>query len=295
VTDIRHALTKTLIDGAEVAHTDSRGDGEPLLLIHGGGLADWMTPLGAELHGHRVIRMVRAGYTGGPLPDDLTIADHARHAATLLHRLGAAPAHVVAHSSGSAIALQLAVDSPSCVRTLCLLEPPLVDALADPSDVDYLRAAFGPVMGAAMAATARGDHAAAFDAFMPLVCGPRYREVMDDVLGAAVVDDAASHSGPLFTSEVPALGAWRFDPAVARPVVLVQGADSPPPVHRLIAHLAGLLPQATVETVENAGHLMPLTAPVTLAALISRVTGGRRDGDRAGGACRTEPRAVLPA
>jgi pimeloyl-ACP methyl ester carboxylesterase len=273
MTDIRQAVTTTLIDGAEVAHTDSGGDGEPILLMHGGGLADWMTPLAAELPGHRVIRLVRAGCTGGPVPDGLTIADHARHAATLLHRLGAAPAHVVAHSSGSAIALQLAVDSPSFVRTLCLLEPPLVDTLADPSDVDGLHAAFGPVLGAAMAATARGDHAAAFDAFMSLVCGPRYREVMDDVLGAAVVDDAASHSAPMFTSEVPALDGWTFDPAVARPVVLVQGGDSPPPVHRLIAHLAGLLPQATIETVENVGHLMPLTAPATLAALISRVTG----------------------
>jgi pimeloyl-ACP methyl ester carboxylesterase len=216
--------------------------------------------------------MVRAGYTGGPLPDGLTIADHARHAATLLDRLGAAPAHVVAHSSSAAIAFQLAVDNPSSVRTLVLLEPPLVDPLVDPSDVEGLRAAFGPVMGAAMAATARGDHTAAFDAFMPFVCGPRYREVMENAFGAAVVDDAASHSGPFFTSEVPALGTWTFDPAVARPVVLVQGGDSPPPVHRMIAHLAGLLPQATVETVENAGHLMPLTAPATLAALIARVT-----------------------
>jgi pimeloyl-ACP methyl ester carboxylesterase len=265
-------MITTLIDGAEVAHTDSGGDGAPILLMHGGGLADWLTPLAAELRGHRVIRLVRAGYTGGPVPDGLTIADHARHAATLLDRLGAAPAHVVAHSSSAAMALQLAVDNPSSVRTLVLLEPPLVDALADPSDVDSLRAAFGPVIGAAMAATARGDHAAAFDAFMPLVCGPRYREVMDDVLGAALVDGAASRSGPFFTSEIPALGTWTFDPAVARPVVLVQGGDSPPPVHRLIAHLARVLPQATVETVENAGHLMPLTAPGTLAALISRVT-----------------------
>ena len=272
MTDIRHAPATTLIDGAEVAHTDSGGDGEPILLMHGGGLADWMTPLATELRGHRVIRLVRAGYTGGPVPDGLTVADHARHAAILLRRLDAAPAHVVAHSSGAAIALQLAVDSPQSVRTLCLLEPPLVDSLADPSDLDGLHAAFGSVMGAVMAATARGDHAAAFDAFMPLVCGPRWREVMDDVLGAALVDDAARRSEAFFTSEVPALDGWTFDPAVPRPVVLVQGADSPPPVHRLIAHLAGLLPQATVETVENAGHLMPLTAPATLAALISRVT-----------------------
>lgn len=272
MTDVRRTLTTMLIDGAEVAYTGSGADGEPLLLMHGGGLADWMTPLAAELRGHRVIRLVRAGYTGGPLPDGLTVADHARHAGTLLHRLGCGPVHVVAHSSSSAIALQLAVDDPARVSTLCLLEPPLVDGLADPSDVADLRAVFGPAIGAAMAATARGDLAAAFDAFMPLVCGPRYRETMDDILGAAVVDDAVRRGGPFFTSEIPALNGWTFDPAVARPVVLVQGADSPPVLHRLVAHLARVLPQATVETVVDADHLMPLTAPATLAAMISRVT-----------------------
>jgi pimeloyl-ACP methyl ester carboxylesterase len=270
--DVHADPTRSLIDGAEVAYTDSGGDGEPLLLIHGGGLADWLTPLAATpaLKGFRVIRMVRAGYTGGPVPAGLTVADHARHAATLLRQLGAAPAHVVAHSSGSAIALQLAVDHPSSVRTVALCEPPLVDPLADPSDVDDLHAAFGPVMGSAMAATAQGDHAAAFEAFMALVCGPDYRRAMDDVLGAGLVDDAASHSGNFFTSELPAVGAWTFDPAVTRPVLLIQGAGSPPVVHRLIAHVAGRLPDSAVVTVDHANHLMPLTAPAELGELVAQ-------------------------
>jgi pimeloyl-ACP methyl ester carboxylesterase len=265
-------LTRTIVDGAEVAYTDSGGDGEPLVLIHGGGLADWLTPLAAtpELTDHRVIRMVRAGYTGGPPPAGLTVADHARHAAELLRQLEAAPAHIVAHSSGSTIALQLAVDDPAAVRTLVLCEPPLVDALADPADRDALRAAFGPVIGTAMAATAQGDHTTAFDAFMALVCGPDYRVVMNDVLGAGLVDDAADHSGAFFTSELPAVGAWTFDPAVNRPVLLIQGADSPPPVHRLVAHLAGLLPASEVVTVDHANHLMPLTASAELATLVAR-------------------------
>jgi pimeloyl-ACP methyl ester carboxylesterase len=143
-----------------------------------------------------------------------------------------------------------------------------VDALADPSDVDDLRAAFGPVMGAGMAATARGDHAAAFDAFMPVVCGPDYRVAMDDALGAGLVDDAAAGSRHFFTSEVPALNGWAFDPAVTQPVLLIVGADSPPVQHRLTAHLAGRLERATVVTVDHANHLMPLTVPAELARLI---------------------------
>jgi pimeloyl-ACP methyl ester carboxylesterase len=270
--DNRTGLTRSLIDGAEVAHTDSGGAGEPVLLLHGGGLADWFTPLAAvpELKDHRVIRMVRAGYTGGPPPPGLTVADHARHAATLLRQLDAAPAHVVAHSSGSVIALQLAVDAPSSVRTVTLVEPPFVDALSDPSDLDDLHAAFGPVIGAAMAATARGDRAAAFDGFMTLVCGPGYRGVMDDVLGAGLVDDAVAHGEAFFTSEVPALNGWTFDPAVTQPVLLIKGGDSPPPLHRLVAHLAGRLPDATVATVDHANHLMPLTAPAEIGELVAR-------------------------
>jgi pimeloyl-ACP methyl ester carboxylesterase len=270
--DTATELIRARIDGAEVAFTDSGGDGEPLLLIHGGGLADWLTPLAGtpELEDYRVIRMVRAGYTGGPVPDGLTVADHARHAASVLRRLDAAPAHVVAHSSGSTIALQLAVDNASSVRTVALLEPPLVDALADPADLDELHAALGSAIGSAMAATAQGDHAAAFDSFMTVVCGPGYRDVMNDALGAGVVDDAASQSRDFFASEMPAVNAWTFNPAVTQPVLLIQGADSPPPVHRLIAHVARRLPQSSVVTLDNANHLMPLTAPAELGSLIAR-------------------------
>jgi pimeloyl-ACP methyl ester carboxylesterase len=272
MTDIHTALTRSRIDGAEVAYTDSGGDGEPLLLIHGGGLADWFTPLAGtpELTDYRVIRMVRAGYTGAPVPPGLTVADHARHAAILLRQLDAAPDHVVAHSSGSTIALQLAVGEPASVGTVALCEPPLVDALADPSDLAELHAVLGPAVGSAMAATARGDHAAAFDAFMTVVCGPGYRGVLDDALGAGLVDDAVRASADFFTSELPAVGAWTFDPAVARPVLLIQGADSPPPVHRLIAYLADRLPDSAVVTVGNADHLMPLTAPAELGEIVAR-------------------------
>jgi pimeloyl-ACP methyl ester carboxylesterase len=105
---------------------------------------------------------------------------------------------------------------------------------------------------------------------MALVCGPDYRPVMNDVLGTGLVDDAADNSGAFFTSELPAVGAWTFDPAVTRPGLLIQGADSPPPVHRLIAHLAGLLPESAVVTVDHADHLMPLTAPAQLGTVVAR-------------------------
>ncbi len=257
---------------AELAYTDSGGTGEPVLLMHAGAFADWFVPMATDpaLGGHRVIRLIRAGYTAAPAPAGLTIADHAGHAAELLRRLGTGPAHVVAHSSATTIALQLGLDHPELVRTLCLSEPPLIDALTDPADHEALHAALGPAIGAAMAATARGDRPAAFDAFMSAVCGPDYRRAMADALGAGAVEEAERRSGSFFTGEMPAVNTWTFDPTrLTAPVLLVQGGASPQPVHRTIAHLAALIPGATTTTIDGVDHLLPLTAPAELARVVA--------------------------
>ena len=73
-------VTRWRAGAVELTYTDSGGAGDPVLLLHGGGLADWLTPLAADptLRGDRVIRLVRAGYTDAPVPDGLTVdgADH---------------------------------------------------------------------------------------------------------------------------------------------------------------------------------------------------------------------------
>ena len=75
------------------------------------------------------------------------------------------------------------------------------------------------------------------------------------------------------TDEIPAVNAWTADPAATAhlraPVLLIQGSASPPPVHRLISRLAGLIPDATIATIRHANHLLPLTAPTELARLIT--------------------------
>jgi pimeloyl-ACP methyl ester carboxylesterase len=271
---LRPELTRWRTGPVELTYTDSGGDGEAMLLLHGGGLADWFAPLAANptLRGNRVIRLVRAGYTDAPVPDGLTVNDHSEHAAALLRHLGAAPAHVVAHSSGCTVALQLTIAHPGLVRTLSLCEPPLVAALADPDDHELLRTQFGPAIGSAIAAISRGDLPTAFDTFMALVCGASYRRVMTDTLGADVVEDAVNRCRYLFTQESPAINAWTFDPAALThlnpPVLLIQGGASPPPVHRLIAHLAGLIPNATIATIADANHLLPLTEPTELGRIV---------------------------
>ena len=85
-------LTEMTVDGATVAYADT-GAGDPVLLVHAGVFGAWIAPLAALLPG-RPIRLLRAGYTGGPPPPPLEVADHVRHAAAVLDALGTGPATV---------------------------------------------------------------------------------------------------------------------------------------------------------------------------------------------------------
>src|SRR5918998_1739657 len=116
------AMQQLAVAGSEIEYADE-GAGDPILLIHAGVFGAWFAPLAEapELEGFRVIRVVRAGYTDGPPPSShLAIGDHARHCAALLDALGVGQAHLVAHSSGCLIALQVAMDRPEAVRSLVL-------------------------------------------------------------------------------------------------------------------------------------------------------------------------------
>ncbi|MFJ1768171.1 alpha/beta fold hydrolase [Amycolatopsis sp. NPDC088138] len=266
-------MNSTTIDGATVGWTDT-GAGETTLLVHAGVFGAWFEPL-AGLLGGRVIRMLRAGYTGGAaVREPIELAGHAAHAAALLDRLGTGPATVVSHSSGCAIALQLAVDRPDLVARLVLSEPPLIDELLDPADLAEVRSTIGAALGGAMAAAARGDIPAAFDAFNSAVCGHDYRAVLTGVLGEDGLARAERDAEFFFTNEVPAIGRWTPpDPArITAPVLLVQGADSPGATHRLIGRLAAMLPDARVTTIAGANHLLPLTHPAELANALSAST-----------------------
>lgn len=254
-------------------YNDSGGDGEPLVLIHAAVFADWFVPLEREpaLADLRRIRVTRTGYADPVPAEPLSVADHAAECADLLRRLGIGRARVLAHSSGTVVALQLALDHPELVGELVLVEPPLIDPLLPPEDRATVAAAIGPALGAAMGAAAQGDLRTAFDTVLAALCGPEHRTVIESALGRAGLERAERDCGYCFTGEVPSLAAWHFDEELARrieqPVHLVAGGDSPPFTHRLVDHLARMLPDARTTVVPGHNHLLPLTAPAVLADL----------------------------
>src|SRR5436190_2368418 len=101
-------------------------DGPPVLLISPV-LADGFLPFFGEsalTDRYRLIRYHKRGWVGSTRTEGaVSVADHVADAAALLDRLGVRIAHVVGHSSGAAVALQLSVDRPALVGSLGLLEP----------------------------------------------------------------------------------------------------------------------------------------------------------------------------
>ena len=115
------------IDGVQLEYELS-GTGEPIVFIHGAFIADSFRPLLAEpalAAGYQLITYHRRGYGRSrtverhPISAELQAAD----CADLLRYLGVERVHVVGHSFGGSVALQLALDAPQVVGSLVLLEP----------------------------------------------------------------------------------------------------------------------------------------------------------------------------
>jgi pimeloyl-ACP methyl ester carboxylesterase len=107
------------------------GEGEPLVLIHGGGFGSlysldvWSLNLRRLGERFRVVVFDKLGqgYTGNPETDaDYTFARLYRHALAVLERLDPGPAHLVGHSMGALLAVRIALDRPELTRTVTIVD-----------------------------------------------------------------------------------------------------------------------------------------------------------------------------
>ncbi|HKG44162.1 MAG TPA: alpha/beta fold hydrolase [Gaiellaceae bacterium] len=99
------------------------GEGEPLVLVHGlgGAAANWLALAPLLLQGCRLLVPELPGHGGSaPLPAAPSLNAYADRLGLLLEREQAAPAGVVGHSLGGAIALRLAIRRPETVSALVL-------------------------------------------------------------------------------------------------------------------------------------------------------------------------------
>jgi len=258
-------MQRARVNGVELDY-EVTGDGEPVLLISPV-LADGFVPILSEpslARRYRLITYHKRGWAGSThTPAPVSMADHAADAAALLAHLGVARAHVAGHSSGAAVAAQLALLHPELVHTLALLE---LSLLSVPGAGAFLQKA-----GPAFEAYAAGKHEAALVIFMNAVSGLEWdacRALLDTRMPGAVAA-AIKDADTFFSIELPALSAWTFGAAeangISQPVLSVLGSETEPLWQEIAMVLRSWLPQVEECTVDGAGHLLQIQRPQEVA------------------------------
>jgi len=117
------------VNGVQTRYYDY-GQGEPLLLVHGGGIGgsstanNWTRNIPGLAERFRVIAVDRLaqGMTGNPRDDeDFTYRGVVKHMYEFIQTLQLDQVHLVGHSSGGGVMYYLAVERPEIVKTLTII------------------------------------------------------------------------------------------------------------------------------------------------------------------------------
>lgn len=252
------------VDGHTLAYVEAGARLPALLLVHGS-LGDYrsfqsqMAPLAA--HARTIAVSLRHcwperwdGQGGG-----FTVERHADDLAALVDAMKLGPTHVVGHSRGGAVAMQLALAHPRCVRSLVLADPGGLEALLPDTPDGRRMAAQTQAMFARLRENlARGDEVAAARAFVEDLNGPGAWERRTPEQRQMLLDNI--RTGPA-CAQRPS-----FTPAqiasLAVPILPVTGAHSPPRYRAMFDAMRRLNPRVEPTlTIEGAAHAMHRERP----------------------------------
>jgi pimeloyl-ACP methyl ester carboxylesterase len=235
-----------------------RGEGPPLVLVHGSIFVDAWEPMLSHarlLASYRVVTLRRRGYGGSsPAQPGRTLADEGADVVALLDHLGIERAHVGGHSLGADIVLQAVIDAPGRFSTMTLLEPGLFSV---PAAAGMTQALSGVTQ-----VFESGDHRQAMLLFLGGADGAdlmaRLEKKLPDGAGEMAVADAPA----LFELDLPAGSSWVLDEDATRslrqPTLLALGSKPGPIYRESNAVIAGLLANVEQLEVANAGHFIQI-------------------------------------
>ncbi|NLY65874.1 MAG: alpha/beta hydrolase [Alcaligenaceae bacterium] len=245
---------KTLQAGNTLFHYQDEGTGTPLVLIHGS-LCDlrywrWQT---AELAQHcRIIVPSLPHYwpQTGNNHSEFSIYQHARDIHTLLDALEIDSAHILGHSRGGSVAIELAMEHAHKVSSLILADPG-IRTRQQTSQANFKHEA--------LLAIQEGEIDKGVALFIDAVSGEGTWKRMVRWFKEMVRNNAQTL---LLQTDEP---AFYFDTSrfasLNLPVCLLGGSDSPDPFPDIMSRLEYTLPQVYRHTLTPASHGMNLSLP----------------------------------
>jgi non-heme chloroperoxidase len=253
------------VSGTRLSYVE-HGRGDPVVLVHGA-VADYriwtaqMTPFAAR---HRVIAYsLRYHYPNQPADasSEYTALNHASDLAQLIRALHVAPAHVVGHSYGGAVAAYLVRDHPQLVRSLVLAEPGTFAVMAQHPEAKALGDERSVAMGRVQNAVKNGDAEYGVKAFLDYWLAPRGFSGLSGSDRALVLANASTLA-PLFRGPPPAKPFGCEDARnIDKPTLLVGGDKTIRTFTVLLDELSKCMPKAERATLAGTAHGVQFESP----------------------------------
>jgi pimeloyl-ACP methyl ester carboxylesterase len=259
----------------------------PIVLVHGDfgdGFESWAPACEQIGRRRRIVVIDRPGF-GEDLAVDtrFTIAGEARALLDAVDDIGASSFHLAGHSYGALISLEMALMRPEAVRSLHLIEPPLLDLLPE----EPLVREMGQRGRWIVEHHAEIGDEGATEAFFEMIGGERALERLRGTPDWARLCGYATR----FTRGEPA-GSYQSSSLtkLARtvPVGLYTGGRSHPALRLITAELANRIDGARLIDVPEAGHAVQMARNGFIDALLAFADNADLDFVERGSVARTD-------
>jgi pimeloyl-ACP methyl ester carboxylesterase len=249
------------INGYPMAYREA-GEGTPIVLVHGS-TSDyriWNAQFGAFSVAYRVIAVsLRHFYPErwDGSGTDFSIEQHAQDIATLINKLNLGKVHLVGHSRGGAVAVEVAKSHPEVIRTLVLpdgsIEMPVSETAEAKEAGDFTK----KLIGTLQENLRTGDTARAAEIFVDTLSGPgtwlRFPEPTKEMFLANIYSALGDKDRPISTCA----DVKKFD----FPVLLMTADKSPKKFELMYREMRKCREFPATVVIPNAAHGMQRLNP----------------------------------
>jgi pimeloyl-ACP methyl ester carboxylesterase len=251
-------------------HYQEAGSGAPLVLLHGIGASgeDWGFQVPSFARRYRVITPDLRGFGLSEKSGNYGVATFARDIWQLLERLGVERFHLIGHSMGGAVALQMAVDQPQRVERLVAADtlPSFQTNTFGKRILFAYRYAMMSVFGPQRLSAAVAQK---------LFPGPNQQSLRDRAVAGGLANDRN-----VYLETLKQLLGWNVLDrlqALTMPVLVVAAEHDYFPVPDAEV-FAAALPQARLKVFAGMHHALPLEAPQAFNTAVLRFLSGQAVG-----------------
>lgn len=261
-------MKQVKIDGRPFC-LDTRENRETAILLHTAASSDtaWAKAKAALSPHYRVV--VPDFSTEEAFPGSSSLSEAFEKETKILRDLIEAsgnPAHVIAHSYGGVIALNLARKTSRLLTSLTLIEPMALNLLSQyPGNEELLR--LHAVKSSCSSALAEGDFSGAARTFVSYWSGAKTWENLSISIRKVLAKRMTK-----FVSDWERMGdvpsGFESYASVQPPTLVISGSESPQPIQWVARQLTATLKHAKLLQIESAGHMSPVTHGSRIAVAI---------------------------